>query len=214
MQIIKSLSWKEILTSRYKYLLIFTIVLLVILRQINLNLLISYQHRSLSIYLYDPVLHLIRPVDVGFWLFLSSYTAFGVAIIYFIRKPRQFTILLQALMLMWMMRWLTIYLLPLAVPPMKIPLHDPIAYFNHVISRDLFFSGHTASLVIMLCVSRQRWLRLFFIFFLALTVTLLLLGHQHYFLDIVAAPFFAYGCYRLALTFNDWITPLLTRNLS
>jgi membrane-associated phospholipid phosphatase len=93
------------------------------------------------------------------------------------------------------------YLMPLDPPSTMITLHDPFVELygsGLVLTRDLFFSGHTATLFLIalaLPTARQR------AFGLAVTTLVgvgVLFQHAHYSADVLAAPFFSYACYRLA----------------
>ncbi|MEB0249607.1 phosphatase PAP2-related protein, partial [Mucilaginibacter sp. 5B2] len=65
-------------------------------------------------------------------------------------------------------------------------------YGNTVITRDLFFSGHTSTMVlIFLCLEKRNDKILGFICIVAVMV-LLLVQHIHYTIDVVAAPILVY----------------------
>lgn len=206
------LTWKHIFASNLKYCYLVTFIVLLVFWKFNIDMLLYLQHRTTSIALFDPVLQLIPAHPVNLALNLSIYITAAVFFIYLLTKPRLLLIAAHALILMWALRWATIYLLPLATPPGKVPLPDMIAYAGHDISRDLFFSGHTATLFIMLFVSKNRLLSWLLLLILLLVVALLLIGHQHYFLDIIAAPFFAYVCYRVSAQMNQQTLSFLSRN--
>jgi len=78
------------------------------------------------------------------------------------------------------------------------PLVQGIGGASEALTRDLFFSGHTSTLfLIFLAVPGGRSRPIF----LACTVavaTAVLVQHVHYAVDVLAAPFFAYGAWRLA----------------
>nr|WP_255476794.1 sphingomyelin synthase family protein [Mucilaginibacter sp. AK015] len=90
---------------------------------------------------------------------------------------------------------LTIYLVALDPPKGLIHLVDPLTgvfYGNNVITRDLFFSGHTSTLVlIFLCLEKRTDKILGFISIVAV-MALLLVQHIHYTIDVVAAPVIVY----------------------
>lgn len=202
-------TWKQVFQSNLKYLFVGTFIFLILFQQLNVHILVLFQHRLQSIVPYDPLLSFITPRPINLELNIFSYTTLLVLLLYFLTKPRMLLIVLHALLLMWMLRWLTMYLLPLATPPHKVPLHDVIAYSNYTISRDLFFSGHTATLVIMLCALKNRWLFIYAFIMTLVIIALLLIGHQHYLLDIICAPFFAIICYQVAVRFSQFMVPLL-----
>jgi membrane-associated phospholipid phosphatase len=93
------------------------------------------------------------------------------------------------------LRMLTMYLFTFEPPMGIIPLEDPVtAVFypgGEPFLKDLFFSGHTATLVLFAFAmgpGRQRTALLL----AALVVGgLVLVQHVHYTVDVLAAPFFA-----------------------
>jgi hypothetical protein len=94
------------------------------------------------------------------------------------------------------------YLLPLEPPVTMIPLSDPFAeYFTtgSVMTKDLFFSGHTATLFFLYLMTEKKLLR--YVFLCAtITVALLVMAqHVHYAIDVFAAPFFTYAVYNSVL---------------
>lgn len=207
-------TWKQVFRSNLKYLFLGTLVFFVIFQHINLHMLVFFEHRLQSIIPYDPLMRLITPRPINFELNLFSYSTLFVLLIYFLKKPRILLVVVHALLMMWMLRWLTMYLLPLAAPPNKVPLHDVIAYSNYSISRDLFFSGHTATLVILLCAIKNRWVFIYAFVMTLVIISLLLIGHQHYLLDIISAPFFAVICYQVSVRLSRFVVPLLLKDKS
>jgi hypothetical protein len=74
-------------------------------------------------------------------------------------------------------------------------LHDPLAEFfiygeNMPITKDLFFSGHTATMVFVCFFLPTTRERVIAITLSLLLVSLLLIQHVHYSLDVAAAPLF------------------------
>jgi hypothetical protein len=87
-----------------------------------------------------------------------------------------------------------------------IPRVDPFAAATTgtTLLKDLFFSGHTATLFLLFLTARVSMVRLIFLLCTIATGALLMLQHVHYSVDVAAAPFFAYACYRGALRFEQW----------
>jgi hypothetical protein len=84
-----------------------------------------------------------------------------------------------------------------------IPLSDPVVEFfgssGATLTRDLFFSGHTATLV-LLGLGMPVRIFSFALFVLAGGVALCVLWqHVHYTIDILVAPLAAYGAFRVSL---------------
>lgn len=134
-----------------------------------------------------------------------SLPIFGViwcmAFLFFIRSiqsPRLFLVFLYGYFLVFLTRMLSIYLIPLNPPEQLIPLIDPISnsfYGKTFITRDLFYSGHTATLCLFFFCFRRKLDKMFcFCFTIALAI-MLLIQHVHYTIDVLAAPLFTYFCY-------------------
>jgi membrane-associated phospholipid phosphatase len=101
---------------------------------------------------------------------------------------------------MIILRMIAMHLVSLNPPEKMIPLNDPLVEFfgtGQLLTKDLFFSGHTATLFLLFLLADLKSLK---IFFLISTITLaisVLLQHVHYSIDVLAAPFFAYGSFKL-----------------
>jgi hypothetical protein len=146
----------------------------------------------------DPVLASFAARDVTIPVFAIIYGSLLLAIVTLAPHPKLFLLMLRGYVLLLLVRMAAMYLLPLEPPHGMITLIDPIYSVGpgSVLTRDLFFSGHTATMFLLFLTARPGWTRNTF---LLLTVTmgfLLLWQHCHYSIDVFAAPFFAYGCYR------------------
>jgi hypothetical protein len=88
---------------------------------------------------------------------------------------------------------------PLEPPTGLIQLTDPITsifYGNSVITKDLFFSGHTATLTLICLCLKRRNDKIVATVATVVVAFLLLVQHIHYTIDILAAPVFVYVFYR------------------
>ena len=160
----------------------------------------------------DPLLAALPALDVSWPTFIVIYSSAATALLYIVPRPLVLLRTLTTYLLMQTSRVLLLTLLPLEPPPGLLPLHDPLLdRFIYVaagpITKDLFFSGHTATMLILaLAVGpgrRRSWL-------LAATVavgTLVLVQHVHYTYDVLAAPLFVWGCWRLAGRVADGALP-------
>ena len=96
--------------------------------------------------------------------------------------------------------------LPLDPPPTAIPLSDPLVEVlgtGKLLTRDLFFSGHTSFMFLMYLVCNTK-LRPFFLLSTLLVGVCVLLQHVHYTVDVLVAPFVAYGSFRLMKEIPNW----------
>jgi hypothetical protein len=100
-------------------------------------------------------------------------------------------------------RMITILVFALDPPHGMVHLIDPITgifYGNAVITKDLFYSGHTSTMVLVfLCLDKRNDKIIGFIAIICVMV-LLLIQHIHYTIDVLAAPVFVYIIY-LATTY-------------
>lgn len=154
--------------------------------------------------LQDHLLSTFSPIDVSFLLFAVIYSLILMAILYFIRKPALFLIAAQSYLMLLALRMLCIYLVPLEPPTHMLVLSDPLidgflGYSGTPITKDLFFSGHTATSFLLFLLMENKYLRpIFGVGCLAVAV-MVLLQHVHYTIDVLAAPIFAFASYRLVV---------------
>lgn len=154
-----------------------------------------------GITLNDPILAAIPPHNVSWAIFSIIW---GMALLTFIRilyKPTIYINYVWGLIFITVARVLTISLVPLNPPIGIVIISDPLTnlfYGEKVVTKDLFFSGHTAILVLTaLCLERKTDKILAAISATAVGL-LLLVQHAHYTLDVLAAPIFVYPLYKLS----------------
>ncbi|MFM6943796.1 MAG: phosphatase PAP2-related protein [Bacteroidota bacterium] len=83
--------------------------------------------------------------------------------------------------------------MPLNPPAHLIPLQDPLSnyfYGTSFITKDLFYSGHTAIVLLIGFTSVNKWLKFIFIMLAIAIAFMVLSNHVHYTIDVLAAPFF------------------------
>lgn len=154
----------------------------------------------------DPLLSLFTPVDLTWFTFGVIYSSLIVALVSLSFYPDDFLIALQSYSLVFFFRLCTIFLLPLNAPLTTISLTDPFVEFfggGETLYRDLFFSGHTATMFLFFLTSKNLKLRKVFLVSTLLVAGSVLIQHVHYTIDVVAAPFFAYASYRIALFISN-----------
>ena len=150
----------------------------------------------------DPVLKLFHPIDLSGFIFSIIYLSIIIGLITLLVDPKRLVIALQVYTLIVMVRIITLYLTPLNAPGNMIPLIDPIVNnfgTGQLLTKDLFFSGHTATMFFLFLVSENKKMRLIFLLGFVIIAIAVLLQHVHYTVDVVAAPFFSYTAFRIIL---------------
>lgn len=148
-----------------------------------------------GIILNDWLLKKMKPQDLSLFVFIPIWLITALTIFRCITNPQLLLLFLWCYTLLSILRIITISLVPLNPPQGLIPLIDPLTnifYGGKFISKDLFYSGHTATLFLMsLCLQKQSEKILALIASIAVAV-MVLIQHVHYSIDVLAAFPFAY----------------------
>ncbi len=148
----------------------------------------------------DPILSLFRPINLTWLIFSIIYLSLLTGIVILVRNPVRLILAVQVYTVMILVRMAAMYSLPFNPPPEMIPLNDPFVQFfgsGKLLTKDLFFSGHTATLFLLFLVIDKKPYKQIFLIFTVLIGLSVILQHVHYFIDVLAAPFFTYGSYRI-----------------
>jgi hypothetical protein len=145
--------------------------------------------------LHDYILEFIPSKNVSYPIFSIIYCTVIYLIIRLLASPKTFLWFAWAFNLETAFRFLTIFLVALNPPLGIVDLHDPIASLfiygeNMAITKDLFFSGHTATMVFACYFLPQKKEKITAIISTLVLVGLLLVQHVHYTIDIIMAPLF------------------------
>lgn len=184
---------------RYSWLLLLGLLFGVLLPLIP-HFFLAIQARPGPV-LADPLLVLLPRRDVATAVFVLMYGSVVVGVGWLTRHPALFLRGMWALLLLLLLRMLTIWLLPLSPPLDILPMPDPFtASVFHTaagaaITKDLFFSGHTATVVLLAMAVRGRWWRSGLALTAVLVGLLVLVQRVHYTYDVLAAPFFTWLAY-------------------
>jgi hypothetical protein len=141
---------------------------------------------------HDFVLHRLTPYDVSILTFIIIWSMTVFLWIRCVQKPAIFIVALYSLILLFVIRMVTITLIPLNPPEGLIPLRDPISSLFYggpqvFITKDLFFSGHTSTqLMIFFCLEKKKD-KIAALLSTFTVATLVLIQHVHYTIDVVAA---------------------------
>lgn len=156
-----------------------------------------------GIVMQDIVLAYIPARNVSIPIFGIIYVSVVYLILRIVRQPKHFLWFAWAFNIETLFRFACIYWVALNPPTGLVDLHDPIAELfiygeNLAITKDLFFSGHTATMVFVCYFLPNKMERNIALLFTAVLVVLLLVQHVHYSLDILAAPVATWIAIKLA----------------
>ena len=140
----------------------------------------------------DFLLAQIPAANVSYPIFGIIYTSVIYLIIRLLPSPHKFLWFAWAFNMETILRFCSIYFVALNPPNGLVDLHDPLAelfiYGDSIsITKDLFFSGHTATMVFV-CYFLNGKERKISLALTGILVGLLLIQHVHYTWDILAAP--------------------------
>ncbi|QKG57834.1 hypothetical protein GKZ68_15090 [Hymenobacter sp. BRD128] len=152
----------------------------------------------------DPLLHLLPRHDVATPVFVLMYGGVLAAVGWLTRQPQLFLRGLWGYLILLLLRISTIWLVALNPPPGLLPMPDPFTALvfhttaSEAITKDLFFSGHTATVALLALAVRGPWFRRGLALVALAIGVLVLVQRVHYSYDVLAAPFFAWFAYWLA----------------
>lgn len=158
----------------------------------------------------DFLLDRFPAVDVSIFIFILIWFSAVWMLIYAFRHPHTFLVLAWSYFFLCVSRITTITLIPLEPPHGIIDLVDPLTnmfYGKHFVSKDLFYSGHTSTLVLFSCVFAKRKQRILMTSFSVALGVLLLVQHVHYTIDVVAAFPFTWIMYWFGKKFTGVKSP-------
>lgn len=143
-----------------------------------------------------------KPKDFSIPIFAITYFAMVYAICTNVKRPKVFLHMFITYAIMQLTKCLVLLIVPLDPPTDILPLSDPILetlfYGGNVNLKDLFFSGHVATVCIAGIYARGHLMKIVF-FVLAIVLGFLMAQQRvHYILDAVVAPVFVWLAFRLS----------------
>lgn len=188
-------------TNSFRFQFVASILLLIAIA-ISIDDFFNYIELRQGYEISDILLNNITPRNLSVPIFILIYAVVLISIFHLSGYPVILLKCIQAYTLLTIMRILTLTFIPLEPSSIMIPLEDPfIGYFfygNKIITKDLFFSGHISTMLLLVFYNPLRTLQYFFAAITILTSIFILVQHVHYTADILAAPFFAYLSYKSA----------------
>ena len=146
----------------------------------------------------DPLYTILPLHDFSVYIFFLTYSVTIATILYLISVPQLLHRAFTAFTILFIIRALCIFFIPLSPWGDMLTLRDPFTNFvasEESIRNDLFFSGHMSDMAFFYFVVGSSLLRRYIVFCAVLVGFMLISQHVHYTLDVLAAPVFAYFCY-------------------
>ncbi|HSW55410.1 MAG TPA: phosphatase PAP2-related protein [Ignavibacteriaceae bacterium] len=194
------MSWKSFLKDK-KNLTEFVITAIVVTAVIiAFSHFLHFVEQRDGVVLNDPLLNAFNPIDLTWLTFALIYLSLIIFVVTTFNKPDKLLIAFQAYGLLLIFRTIAMYLTPFEAPETIILLDDPFVQFfakGDILTKDLFFSGHTGTLFLVFLLAENKTLKTIFLILTILVGSAVLLQHVHYSIDVFVAPFVAYGAYRI-----------------
>jgi len=188
-------NWKKNLSNpKFKYLFLSSLIYFSIF-PLKADSFFQWIQQRNGIQLNDFILNAIEPSNNSHLIFGIIYVSVIYLLISLIKRPKDFIVFAWAFNIETTFRFLCIYFIPLNPPFNLVDLHDPLAEIfiygeNLAITKDLFFSGHTATMIFVCYFVVKPWEKIGAYLLTALLIALLLIQHIHYSIDILGAFFF------------------------
>ncbi|MDZ7899557.1 MAG: phosphatase PAP2-related protein [Arcicella sp.] len=156
----------------------------------------------------DYVLNYLPAQDVSTPIFAIIYGLLIYMLCRVLTKPNLFLLFALTFVIETVFRMTTIYLFPLNQPQNLVILHDIFSELliygdSEPITKDLFFSGHTATMVMIWLFVEKPLEKIVARIATIILASLLLIQHVHYTIDVFGAFFFTYLSYLIAKQIVD-----------
>jgi len=199
-------NWKTELFE-HKFYILGALILLTI--TVIINYLTGYYVDSFnSPGVQDLFLSLIPPMNLSI-LFVEGYMlGLGLLIFYpFFFETKKVAYVIYHFSILVIIRSAFLCVTHLGAPIDAVAVKFPEAIMNIYFQNDLFFSGHVACLFLGFLIFKGK-IRYAFLTLAVLMGFTVLAMHIHYSIDVFAAPFIAYGTYKM----GNWLLKKLKRN--
>ena len=194
------MSWKTFFQNK-KSRTEFIITLLVLVPlMLSFSQFILFIEQREGVVLNDPLLNIFNPISLTWLTFSLIYLSLIMFLVSVFKDPQKLMIGLQSYGLMVIFRTIAMYLTPLEAPGTLLVLDDPFVQLfgkGDVLTKDLFFSGHTGTLFLLFLLADNKTLKILFLISTIMVGSAVLLQHVHYSIDVFVAPFVAYCSYRI-----------------
>jgi hypothetical protein len=181
----------------HRYLILMSLIIVVIATFIDYSAGYYVSKKAETAGVPDLILDHLDPVNAGF-LFVYGYIILCLALFSYplFFHIRTLHIVISQFSFLIMLRAIFIVFTHLQTPPDAIQIGFPWIFKGLSFQNDQFFSGHTAIPFLGFLLFKGG-IRYFFLLGSAFMGIIVLLTHQHYSIDVFAAFFITYCCYKM-----------------
>ena len=150
----------------------------------------NYIEKREGTLLNDFVLDFIPSYNLSIAIFTTIWSMGLLLVIRCVQQPKILLLFLWGFILLSISRFISISLLPLQPPNGLIELKDPLSnsfYGTKFITKDLFYSGHTATQYLMFLCLQKKWDKIVTLASTLAIGIMVLIQHVHYTVDVVFA---------------------------
>ena len=143
----------------------------------------------------DAFLNLFNPFDCSIAIFTILYLAVIQTLVLGLKRPSVMMLGITTYCAVSLLRMASMYLVTLEPPTGMILLIDPISsslYPDNNFAKDLFFSGHVSTMMILVLLDGNKTTKWLKIVGTSIMGLFLAWQHVHYTIDLVVAPVVTY----------------------
>ena len=200
--------WKNVVNNKeFIKTLLFSLLFIAISLYINF-IAGTYATERASLAVTDIILSNTRAFDVDGIFTYGPIVLFTFITIIFLYNPKKLPFTLKSISLFTVIRSIFISLTHLGPFLVQTTVASSNLISKFTFGGDLFFSGHTGIPFLMALIFWQnKKLRYFFLMYSFMMGIVVLLGHYHYSIDVLAAFFITYSIFHISVLFfkKDWI---------
>jgi hypothetical protein len=189
---------KSLANVEFRSELIFSIFCWLLVVAVHPMVLEFVEFRSMRIPFNDWLLNVLPCANLSIPIFILLYGVSAYGIYSCIQRPALFLLALQSYMLVQLLRLFTMILVPFDSPLNLEPLRDPLLeltfYKGNCYTRDLFFSGHVATMVTFYLLEYKPIFKKILLLSAILMSAMILIQHIHYTVDVAGGWAAAYFC--------------------
>lgn len=169
----------------------------------------EYVEARKGILLHDVLLEWFPSFDFSVWVFLCLYGSLSLVVLTHLNDPKTIWRIIEMHFLIAVVRQVCILLIALEPPTGLIILRD-VFLENTVyprqspLTKDLFFSGHVASVYLYYLVAKVRWVKKNMVISVIAMVFMILSMRVHYTYDVYGAFLFTFLLYKAPVWWRNY----------